>query len=638
MAERIRAHDWSATPLGPIESWPQSLRTAVDLVLAGGFPMMLLWGPQHIVCAFNEGFRALLDDEASALGRPFLELYPQARSTIEPQLRRVLAGETLLGHDASFTLTRSGRQDRVWLDYCYSPVRNETGAVAGVLGTAIETTERHEAEVALRESESRYRALFESLDEGFCVMEMVPGETEGAVDFRCLLANRAFEAHAGARSLVGRTLREIFPELPPSCANAFREVALTGEPKRSIHRTVSSDRWFDVYAFRIGNPAARQIALLFNDISVRRRMEDALRRNSEQLTQAMHVARVGVFDHDHRTGEVVASPLLRQMHEFNDDVLSVPGHVMQQLHPEDRELYRETLRRAHDPAGDGFGACEYRIILRDGSVRWISLRSQTFFEGEGEARRPVRTIGAEHDITERKLVEERLQEADRKKDQFLAMLAHELRNPLAPIRNALQILRTPTAGESQRQWCWAVIERQIQQMTRLLDDLLDVSRITRGTLELRRQPVSLHEAVGSAIETARPLIDSKRHQLDLQLPAQPVYVNADPARMTQILGNLLTNAAKYTDPGGRIVIGGRREGAEVVIWVRDNGIGMTREQLAQIFRPFVQAPDAAARAEGGLGIGLAIAQGLVELHGGRIEVHSEGRGRGSEFVVRLPAG
>ncbi|MET0291478.1 MAG: ATP-binding protein, partial [Steroidobacteraceae bacterium] len=239
-------------------------------------------------------------------------------------------------------------------------------------------------------------------------------------------------------------------------------------------------------------------------------------------------------------------------------------------------------------------------------------------------------------VTARRRNEEALVEADQRKDEFLATLAHELRNPLAPIRQATQIAMAPQATESQKRWSYAVVERQVQHMSLLLDDLLDISRITRGQLRLRRQACELHEVFNAGVEAARPLIDRKGHTLDLDLPAAPIFVDADPLRLAQILSNLLTNAAKYTNVGGNIRVSARVDGADLEIEVADNGIGIESTELSGVFTMFSQVTAAHERSEGGLGIGLALTRGLVQLHGGTIEAASQGSGQGAEFTARLP--
>ena len=229
-----------------------------------------------------------------------------------------------------------------------------------------------------------------------------------------------------------------------------------------------------------------------------------------------------------------------------------------------------------------------------------------------------------------------LRESDRRKDEFLAMLAHELRNPLAPIANATQIVRALPAPAPELRWAMDVIERQVHQMTRLVDDLLDVSRITRGRIELRRERVEVRTIVNMAVEACRPLLRDRGHDLRLTLPSTPLVLDVDPTRLTQVLLNLLTNAAKYMDPGGRVDLVVKKAGGHAEIRVRDDGIGIAPDMLAGVFDMFRQEDSALDRSRGGLGIGLTLARRLVELHGGAIEAKSEGRGRGSEFLVVLP--
>jgi CheY-like chemotaxis protein len=241
-----------------------------------------------------------------------------------------------------------------------------------------------------------------------------------------------------------------------------------------------------------------------------------------------------------------------------------------------------------------------------------------------------RTIG------EHRRAEEALLEADRRKDEFLAVLAHELRNPLAPIRYAVAMARKEGRDEAERAQAQGIIERQVKHMSRLLDDLLDVSRITRGKLLLRRSPVDLATVIAAAQEPARPLMEERQHTLLVKLPQEPIRLVADPVRLAQVLANLLINAAKYTDSGGRIELEASRAGGELAIAVRDNGIGIAAEMMPRVFTVFAQASPALERSDGGLGIGLALARGLIELHGGTVSAHSAGIGKGSEFVVRLP--
>ncbi len=242
------------------------------------------------------------------------------------------------------------------------------------------------------------------------------------------------------------------------------------------------------------------------------------------------------------------------------------------------------------------------------------------------------------EMAERQRAEEALRAGDRQKDEFLATLAHELRNPLAPIRQAAMLANAPRATEAQRQWSQGVIDRQVRHMALLLDDLLDISRITRGTLQIRKVPAELAAIVASAVETAQPLIDARKHTLVVDLPEAPVALEADPLRVAQVLSNLLANAAKFTPAGGRIEVMARREGSHAVVSVTDSGIGIDAASLPKVFDMFTQLRIEQGGENQGLGIGLALSKGLVDLHGGTIEAFSAGAGTGCRFEVRLPLG
>ncbi|MEO6269918.1 MAG: PAS domain S-box protein [Lautropia sp.] len=250
--------------------------------------------------------------------------------------------------------------------------------------------------------------------------------------------------------------------------------------------------------------------------------------------------------------------------------------------------------------------------------------------------RIVYWCGTNTDISDIKRLEEALRDADRRKDEFLATLAHELRNPLAPISNSLQVLKMPRVDAATAQQTRDIMERQIHHLVRLVDDLLDVSRVMRGKIELRKEPVELATVVARAVETALPLIEAQAHRLDISLPDEAMVVDADPVRLVQVVGNLLANAAKYTGANGHIEVSARILDGDAVLRVRDNGIGIAPDMLAQVFDLFVQAENAATRSQGGLGIGLTLVKNLLEMHDGTVEVHSAGLGRGCEFKIRLP--
>jgi signal transduction histidine kinase len=277
------------------------------------------------------------------------------------------------------------------------------------------------------------------------------------------------------------------------------------------------------------------------------------------------------------------------------------------------------------------------LTLADGRVYERFSKIQVIDGANAGRVWSIRDVTAQkHGEAELRQAEIALRDTDRRKDEFIATLAHELRNPLAPIRQAALISKAPAATEAQKRWSHDVIDRQVHFMSLLLDDLLDISRVTRGTLVLRMQPTELAAAVDVAIETARPLIDAKRHVLSVNLPHEPVQFTADPLRLAQILSNLLTNAAKYTDPEGQIRISASCDADQLTIRIADSGVGIGAENLPRIFDMFSQLHPTMDHSEGGLGIGLALAKGLVKLHGGTIEADSAGLGHGSEFTVRLP--
>jgi signal transduction histidine kinase/CheY-like chemotaxis protein len=278
--------------------------------------------------------------------------------------------------------------------------------------------------------------------------------------------------------------------------------------------------------------------------------------------------------------------------------------------------------------------CEEIVVERqDGSRLLVEVHATPFFDEQGTLLGAVNIVV---DVTEKKRAESALKEAHRRKDEFLATLAHELRNPLAPIRNAVELLRIKSSPDPELRDASEIIERQVRQMTRLVDDLLDMSRITSGKIRLQTERVDLATVVTDAVESSRPLIEASAHRLTVTLPPQPVYVDGDATRLVQVFSNLLTNAAKYTEKGGHVWLTAERKNGEAVVSVGDTGIGIEAAQLPRIFEMFSQVAPALQRSQDGLGIGLSLVRGLVELHGGSVEPKSGGIGKGSEFVVRLP--
>ncbi len=299
------------------------------------------------------------------------------------------------------------------------------------------------------------------------------------------------------------------------------------------------------------------------------------------------------------------------------------------------ELYRQ--RRELERLNKSLA--EANAALQAEKARELEALNATLAEANAELAQANRTLQAE--IAERVRAQEALEAADRRKDDFLAMLSHELRNPLAAIQGSIELMQKKSIDDPQLQWARDVVARQNRHLTRLIDDLLDVSRITRGKLTLQKEPVDLREVASLAVETVRPLIEARQHRLDIHIPDEPLHVQGDAVRLTQVIGNLLTNAAKYTDEGGEIELAIENEpgtdGADhALIRVKDNGRGIPSEAMARLFEPSTHEERLNSGAHGGLGIGLIVVRGLVEMHGGVVEARSEGTGRGSVFTVRLP--
>ena len=368
------------------------------------------------------------------------------------------------------------------------------------------------------------------------------------------------------------------------------------------------------------------VVLIFRDVTDRRRAEEATARLAAIVTSSDDAILSKDLQGRIRSWNIAAERL------FGYSADEAIGQPVVMLIPEElRDEEPEILARI----ASGQRIEHYETVRRrkDGSFVEISLTVSPVFDAAG------RVVGASkiaRDISQRKRQQEALAEAERRKDEFLATLAHELRNPLAPLRNALAILKQirdqPAAVDQTRE----LMERQLGQMVRLIDDLLDVSRISRGRLELRIERVELAAVVQQAIETCRPLAEAAGHELIVVMPPEPVYVNADPVRLAQVFSNLLSNACKFTEPGGRIELTAGRDGSNAVVSVQDNGVGIGLDELDSIFEMFSQVDTSLERSQGGLGIGLSLAKRLVELHGGTIEAHSDGHGLGSEFIVRLP--
>lgn len=373
---------------------------------------------------------------------------------------------------------------------------------------------------------------------------------------------------------------------------------------------------------------------LENEIAQRKKVEQALLRRERELSDFLENAVEGL--HRVRPDGTILWANRAELDLFGYSAEEYIGHDISEFHA-DPDVIDSILKRLL--SGETLHDQPARIRCKDGSIKHIRINSNALWE-DGKF---VSTRCFTRDVTDRVQLEaerqerlEELAEADRRKSEFLAMLSHELRNPISPLLLATELIRRHPGDPALVRKRIETIERQAQRMSRLVDDLLDVSRITRGTIQLRMEAVPLESVIAGAVELARPLIEERNHQFTIEAPEERILLRGDGARLEQVLANLLTNAAKYTDRGGRIALEAARDGSQVTMTVRDDGIGMTAELRERAFDLFVQGPDSPTRSPGGLGVGLALVRRVVELHGGTIEARSEGPRRGSQFVVRLP--
>ncbi|MET0962890.1 MAG: ATP-binding protein, partial [Noviherbaspirillum sp.] len=455
------------------------------------------------------------------------------------------------------------------------------------------------------------------------------------------LANSAFMHLVGRRNLLGKTISDTLPELAAQGFLALldqvyasgrpffgHEALLVLQPHPALP---PSERFIDFIYQPVlaGDGSVSGIFIEGYDVTDRRLAADAVRDSEERLREGLQVGRMVVWDWDLKSGAVGYS--FNAMDVFGHGPDDAPPN-WGAVHPEDLPQISAVVKHAIAECG------QYESTIRmvrpdNGETIWVEARGKVICDAAGE---PMLVRGISIDITERKRAEEALRAADRRKDEFLAMLAHELRNPLAPISTAAQLLKLAQVDEPRIRKTSDIISRQVEHMTGLIDDLLDVSRVTRGLVTLEMESLALDQVIASTVEQVRALVEARRHHLVVDIAPDMPPVQADRIRLVQICTNLLNNAAKYTPPGGELLLRARVEDGALSILVRDNGIGIGADLLPHVFDLFTQGERAPDRAQGGLGLGLALVKSLVELHGGSVAAHSEGSGRGSDFTLRLP--
>jgi PAS domain S-box-containing protein len=577
-------------------------------------------------------------------GRSITILIPpellQEETEILSRLRR---GERI-DHFETVRVAKNGR--RLNISLTVSPIRNAEGRLVGASKVARDITSRKESEAERQRLQEELELERQSLAELF----------QRAPAFMCVLrgpehvierANDRYFELLGSREILGKRIREVVPEESGhDYFQALDNVFRTGEPFIGTNARMTLRRngrleerilEFVYQALRGPDGAIQGLLAHGIDLTDRVRAEQQLVRltaESERQRRGYETALSNtadfnyVFDLEGRFTFVNKALLTLWRKNLSEALgktffeLDYPAEMAAHLHGQIQKVI------------------ETKSPLRD-ETPYTSFKGQRFYEyifvpvfGSDGSIQAV--AGSTRDITDRKTMEDALRRADRKKDDFIALLAHELRNPLAPLRNGVHVLKMAKGNEAISSSTQAMMERQLSHMVRLIDDLMDVSRINRSKMELRRARISLQDVIHAAVETARPAIESEAHQLTISLPDDPVFLNADLTRLAQVFSNLLTNSAKYTRRGGRISLTAMRAGDSITVDVRDNGIGIPKDSLASIFDMFSQVDRSIERSTGGLGIGLALVKGLVEMHGGSVSVESLGQDLGSTFRVRLP--
>ncbi len=567
---------------------------------------------------------------ADVMGKLFWECgwwnrSPEVQAWVQRAVEQCARGQPFRGESTYFWADGTERV----VDFACMPIKDDAGNVLFVVPTGLDVTERARAGKNLRATE-----ILESITEGFFGLDR---------DWRFTYLNREAERMLGCTShdLTGKVIWEAYPGLAGhELEDAYRRTMNEREACAITSYYADHDRWYEVHTY----PAKDGVSVYFRDVTTEQRAEAERHRiiaESEQQRRIYEAALsntpdlVYVFDLDHRF-TYANEALLNMWGMSREDALGKnclelgyePWHA--EMH--DREIDEVVATRRPIRGEVPFTGTSGRRIY-----------DYIFVPVIGPGGEVVAVAGTTRDVTERQQAEQamreqaqRLSEADRAKDEFLATLSHELRNPLAPLRNSLALLRLTRDRDSKNAAIHEMMERQVNHLVRMVDDLLEMSRISRGAFALRKERVEVAAVVRNALETSQHLIQAAKHRLNVSLPEDAMWLEGDPVRLAQILANLLNNAANYTDPGGEISVQVRRHDDAVAISVRDNGVGIAPDALPRMFEMFSRGDRASGRGQGGLGIGLALARRLAEMHGGSLEAFSAGTGKGSEFTVRLP--
>jgi len=563
----------------------------------------------------------------------------ETRQTVENPATRALREGLVVGL-ANHTLLIAKDGTERPIDDSAALIRNRQGEVAGVVLIFRDISERRRAERAVQDALDYAQNIIATLRHPFLVVL--------DKDLRVVTANRSFYRtfHVAAEETENRlvyelgnhqwdipSLRTLLEDVLPT-NHAFQDFEVVHDFP-SIGRKIMLLNARRIERFHDGNKRTELILLAIEDVTERRAMEAKLQESEVRYRRLFESARDGVLLLDSNTGAITdANPFMCELLGYSHEELL--GKELWEIGLfEDAEASRETYRKLREQ-----GYIRYSHLpleTRQGKHAEVEFVSNVYQEDHKPVIQcNIRDNTAHHKLELAMLQAEAMADLNRRKDEFLAMLSHELRNPLAPIMNAVHLLRLEQVSENPiQQQARTIIERQVGQLSHLVDDLLEVSRIMSGRIRLQKENLDLRSVVERSVESVRPLIEHRKHELSVSQSSEPVWLNADSTRIEQIVVNLLNNAAKYMKEGGRIWLSTQREGDEAVLRVRDTGVGISPDLLPHIFDLFTQAERSLDRSQGGLGIGLTLVQKLVDIHGGRIEAHST-PGQGSEFIVRLP--
>jgi signal transduction histidine kinase len=646
MGELIRAYAWARTPLGEPQSWPQGLRTAVRVLLTTQHPMFIFWGQEH-TCLYNDAYSRSLGPEKhpAILGAPGLQSWEEIWPIIGPQIDQVMRGQGATWHENQLVpIIRHGKLQDVYWTYGYSPIDEPAfpHGVGGVLVVCTETTEQVLAQQRLAAERERFVRLF---DQAPTFLALLRGP-----DHVIELANPGYLKLIGHRAVVGRKVADAIPEAAAQGYLALLdEVYKTGNAfsansakyaVQAIPDGPSDERYLDFVYQPMTDHDGSVLGILVQgvDVTARAAADRALSLNRARLDYATRLSGVGFWYCDLPFDELQWDERVKDHFFYGPTARITIDDFYARIHEEDRIPTRDAMdvairnRTAYDVV--------YRTVHpTTGAVKWIRALGGTDYASDGT---PLHFDGVTVDVSAQKLdqqrlssLNEQLREQDRRKDEFLATLAHELRNPLAPIRTGLHLLRAGSSPEQQLR-IGEMMERQIGHLVRMVDDLLDISRVTLGKITLKRERVDFRAVLQGALETTRSMVDAAEHELAVRLPPDPLPLFVDPTRIAQVIANLVNNSAKYTPRGGRIQITAEAKAEVLTVRVSDSGLGIPSEMLPKVFDIFTQVERSLEDTYGGLGIGLALVRKLVEMHGGTVEAESPGEGRGSTFTIRLP--